>query len=106
MTASVEKHTGITRRRLLSAAAASVAAPWVLPGVSGDMLEVQARFRPGSAGAVGLKLHLFFDRSVLEVFIDGGRKSVTKVVYPPQGVMRSVAATSCGLPIGISATPA
>ncbi len=95
----------------------------VLPGVSGDMLEVQARFRPGSARTVGLKLrpegredgaialrltgaeldvagtrvpdalsadgtlklHLFFDRSVLEVFIDGGRKSVTKVAYPLEG---------------------
>ncbi len=95
----------------------------VLPGVSGNMLEVQARFRPGSARTLGLKLraegrenapialrladaeldvagtrvpdalsadgtlklHLFFDRSVLEVFIDGGRKSVTKVAYPPEG---------------------
>jgi beta-fructofuranosidase len=94
-----------------------------LAGISGDMLEIRARFRAGSAVAVGLnlrpqgrdkgpitirladgqldvagtrvpgslsadgtlKLHVFFDRSVLEVFIDDGRKSVTKVVDPPQG---------------------
>ena len=29
-----------------------------------------------------LVLHLFLDRSVLEVFIDGGRECVTRVVDP------------------------
>jgi len=28
------------------------------------------------------KLHVFFDRSVIEVFINEGRRTVTKVVYP------------------------
>lgn len=30
-----------------------------------------------------LKLHVFLDRSVMEVFINGGRKTVTRVEYPP-----------------------
>ena len=39
--------------------------------------------RFGEDGAV--KLHLFFDRSVLEVFINDGIQSVTRVVYPDEG---------------------
>ncbi|MDE0044096.1 MAG: GH32 C-terminal domain-containing protein, partial [Candidatus Poribacteria bacterium] len=38
--------------------------------------------RFGEDGAV--KLHLFFDRSVLEVFINDGIQSVTRVVYPDE----------------------
>ena len=38
--------------------------------------------RCGEDGAV--KLHLFFDRSVLEVFINDGIQSVTRVVYPDE----------------------
>ena len=38
--------------------------------------------RFGEDGAV--KLHLFFDRSVLEVFINDGIQSVTRVVYPEE----------------------
>lgn len=29
-----------------------------------------------------VKLHLFYDRSVMELFIDGGRQTVTRVAYP------------------------
>lgn len=32
------------------------------------------------------KLHVFFDKSVLEVFINDGRRTVTKAVYPDSGV--------------------
>ena len=40
--------------------------------------------RFGEDGTV--KLHLFFDRSVLEVFINDGTQSVTRVVYPEERV--------------------
>ncbi len=30
-----------------------------------------------------LKLHLFLDRSVLEVFVNNGQKAITRVIYPP-----------------------
>ena len=33
-------------------------------------------------GVIAKKLHVFFDRSVIEVFINEGRRTVTKVVYP------------------------
>ena len=36
----------------------------------------------GDNGVV--KLHIFLDRSVLEVFINDGLQSVTRVVYPGQ----------------------
>jgi len=29
-----------------------------------------------------LKLHIFLDKSVMEVFVNGGRRTVTRVVYP------------------------
>jgi beta-fructofuranosidase len=73
----------------------------------GDSCEVIAEFKPagrcglklGSISIVGdgnhlsvagteapgvraTKLHVFFDRSVLEVFINDGRRTVTKVVHP------------------------
>ena len=41
---------------------------------------LRIRFREGGA----VKLHLFFDRSVLEVFINDGIQSVTRVVYPEE----------------------
>ncbi len=74
-----------------------------------DSLEIIAEFKPGTTGRYGLKLgsipivcdgdklnvagtevpgvrvtklHVFFDRSVIEVFINDGRRTVTKVVYP------------------------
>ncbi len=51
-----------------------------------DELDVAGTRLPAAISADGtLNLHQFFDRSVLEVFIDGGRRSVTKVVYPPEG---------------------
>ena len=52
----------------------------------GDRLNVAGTEVPGirfgEDGAV--KLHLFFDRSVLEVFINDGIQSVTRVVYPDE----------------------
>ena len=52
----------------------------------GDRLNVGGTEVPGirfgEDGAV--KLHLFFDRSVLEVFINDGIQSVTRVVYPEE----------------------
>lgn len=74
-----------------------------------DSLEIIAEFKAGTIGRYGLKfgsisvvcdgdklnvagtevpgvrvtkLHVFFDRSVIEVFINDGRRTVTKVVYP------------------------
>ena len=38
---------------------------------------------PLEAGSRTLKLHLFLDKSVLEVFIDEGRSAVTRVNYAP-----------------------
>ena len=35
----------------------------------------------GKGGSPTLRLHLFLDRSVLEVFVDGGRSAVTRVNY-------------------------
>jgi beta-fructofuranosidase len=34
------------------------------------------------------KLHIFFDRSVIEVFVNDGRRTVTKVVYPESNDLR------------------
>ena len=30
-----------------------------------------------------LDLHIFLDKSILEVFVDGGRTAITRVIYPP-----------------------
>ena len=81
-------------------------------GIRGGNCEIIAEFKPGIAGTYGLKLgsiqivcsgdkldvagtevpgvratklHVFFDRSVLEVFVNDGRRTVTKVVYPEAG---------------------
>ncbi|WP_422928178.1 glycoside hydrolase family 32 protein [Singulisphaera sp. PoT] len=93
--------------------------PAVLPKVSGDTLEIEAKLGLGTAKAVGLavrrsadgkhavtirydgeqldvagvkvplklaegekvlRLHLYLDRSVVEVYADGGRVAVTRVV--------------------------
>jgi beta-fructofuranosidase len=32
-----------------------------------------------------LELHLFLDKSVLELFVNDGRVAVTRVIYPPEG---------------------
>ncbi len=31
-----------------------------------------------------LTLHIFLDKSVMEVFVNGGRECVTKVIYTPE----------------------
>jgi beta-fructofuranosidase len=93
----------------------------LVEGARGDMVEILARFAPGTARAFGLRarrsadgkgaltfrydgqaldaagtrvplklakgesalvLHVFLDKSVMEVFINGGRECVTQVVYP------------------------
>jgi len=47
-------------------------------------LEVAARrSRPASPGHKTLKLHLFLDKSTLEVFVDD-RTAMTRVLYPPE----------------------
>ncbi len=50
---------------------------------SNGILDVDGTLVPEALSADGtLNMHIFFDRSVLEVFIDHGLKTVTKVVYP------------------------
>jgi sucrose-6-phosphate hydrolase SacC (GH32 family) len=31
-----------------------------------------------------LSLQIFLDKSILEIFINDGRQTITKVIYPPQ----------------------
>ena len=31
-----------------------------------------------------LRLHVFIDKSILEIFVNGGRRTITKVIYPPE----------------------
>jgi beta-fructofuranosidase len=55
----------------------------VLIRLANGRLDVAGTTVPTALSADGtLKLRMFLDKSVLEVFIDGGRTSVTKVVYP------------------------
>ena len=50
---------------------------------SDGTLNVAGTEVPLEAGSRTLKLHLFLDKSVLEVFIDEGRSAVTRVNYAP-----------------------
>jgi beta-fructofuranosidase len=38
---------------------------------------------PQEAGESTLRLHLFVDKSVLEVFVNDGQAAITRVIYPP-----------------------
>jgi len=53
---------------------------------SGGILDVGGTEVPLETGGETrpLKLHVFLDRSVMEVFINGGRQAVTRVAYPAQ----------------------
>jgi beta-fructofuranosidase len=93
----------------------------VVPGVEGDVLEIQLSLNLGRATAAGLRvrspgdgqhgveirwdgteltvagctaalpaagsrelaLHVFLDKCVLEVFANGGRVAMTRLIYPP-----------------------
>ena len=50
---------------------------------SDGTLNVAGTEVPLEVGSRTLKLHLFLDKSVLEVFLDGGRTAVTRVNYAP-----------------------
>jgi sucrose-6-phosphate hydrolase SacC (GH32 family) len=55
----------------------------------GETLRVDDQEIAYQSGSGNLTLHLFLDRSVLELFVDDGALAVTKVIYPPaadQGV--------------------
>jgi len=80
----------------------------VVQGARGDTLEILARLHAGDAKALGLEVRgsddgsravalrydgrtldvagtpVFLDKSVMEVFVDGGRECVTRVIYPGQ----------------------
>ena len=70
----------------LKLAAPSSADESLLIRGEGDRLNVAGTEVPGIRFDVDgfVKLHLFFDRSVLEVFINDGIQSVTRVVYPDE----------------------
>ena len=67
----------------------------------GDWLNVGGTEVPGIRfGEDGtVKLHLFFDRSVLEVFINDGIQSVTRVVYPAERGLSVHLFAECGTAI-------
>ena len=71
----------------LKLAAPSSADESLLVRGESDRLNVAGTEVPGIRFGEGgtVKLHLFFDRSVLEVFINDGIQSVTRVVYPDEG---------------------
>ena len=51
----------------------------------GRTLDVDGTVVPIETGeTASLSLRIFLDRAVLEVFIDGGKNSVTKVIYPKE----------------------
>ena len=47
---------------------------------SGDIRALRAQRSAGDPDEEGASLHVFWDRSVLEIFADGGRKAITRVV--------------------------
>ena len=73
----------------------------------GQVLDVAGTIVPlGSRDAASLlTLHVFLDRSVLEVFVNGGRHCVTKVIYPGQDALgiglfaEGGSATACSIDI-------
>ena len=65
----------------------------VVIDLNGETLNVASTEVPGVLGAdrSAVDLHVFLDRSVLEVFVNGGRQTVTKVLQAePVGVRPSV----------------
>jgi len=45
----------------------------------------------------GLKLHLFYDKSVMELFINDGRQTVTRVAIPPSPALHLEVAATGGM---------
>jgi levanbiose-producing levanase len=60
------------------------------PDVSADQAAAQVTYRQVSAtegdpGRDSVRLTAYVDRSSVEVFVDGGRQTLTSLVFPPSG---------------------
>lgn len=55
----------------------------ILIRYDGQILHVAGTEIPYTVTGTQLKLHVFLDKSVMEIFVDDGRTAMTRVIYPP-----------------------
>jgi levanbiose-producing levanase len=60
----------------------------------------QIQASDGGPGSGAVRLTTYVDRSSVEVFVDGGRQSLTSLVFPPSGT-KEVRVTAAGGPVSV-----